>query len=66
MTVLERVHATPPDVNDRCDSVSCGAKALVTIKLKTGDLVFCGHHYDKLPPSFLEIMLGVCDTRVSA
>ena len=30
---------------DRCDS--CAAKALVRVTGITGDLMFCGHHYNK-------------------
>jgi hypothetical protein len=32
-------------VADRCDQ--CGAQAFVLVKLITGELVFCGHHYNK-------------------
>ena len=31
---------------DRCDS--CGAQAYVSVKGSTGDLMFCGHHYNKI------------------
>jgi hypothetical protein len=30
---------------DRCDS--CYAEALVLVKGVSGDLMFCGHHYNK-------------------
>ena len=30
---------------DRCDS--CGAQAYVQVRGISGELVFCGHHYDK-------------------
>jgi hypothetical protein len=30
---------------DRCDS--CGAQAYVQVKGISGELMFCGHHYDK-------------------
>jgi len=29
--------------DDRCDS--CGAQALVLVTMRSGDLLFCGHHY---------------------
>jgi hypothetical protein len=32
-------------VVDRCDQ--CGAQAFVLVKLLTGELMFCGHHYNK-------------------
>lgn len=31
---------------DRCDS--CNAEALVNVKGVSGDLLFCGHHYNKI------------------
>ena len=31
---------------DRCDS--CAAEALVKVTGLTGDLIFCGHHYNKI------------------
>jgi len=45
-------------VVDRCDS--CGSQAFVLVKLLSGELVFCGHHYnkysDKLNHSSYEIV----------
>ena len=32
--------------NDRCDS--CSAEALVSVKGVSGELLFCGHHYNKI------------------
>jgi hypothetical protein len=31
---------------DRCDS--CAAEALVKVTGLSGDLIFCGHHYNKI------------------
>jgi hypothetical protein len=31
---------------DRCDQ--CGAQAYVIVKGITGELMFCGHHYEKI------------------
>lgn len=31
---------------DRCDQ--CGAEALVQVTGLSGDLMFCGHHYNKI------------------
>jgi hypothetical protein len=33
-------------VSDRCDS--CGAQAYVQVIGVSGDLMFCGHHYEKI------------------
>jgi hypothetical protein len=52
---------------DRCDK--CGAQAYVQIKGSTGDLLFCGHHYDKImndPDAYTKMMafmLEVVDER---
>lgn len=54
-------------VIDRCDR--CGAQAYVMVKGSTGDLLFCGHHYDKImnnPDSYtkmMSFMLEVIDER---
>ena len=34
------------DANDRCDR--CAAHAYVKVIGKVGDLLFCGHHYNKI------------------
>jgi len=52
---------------DRCDS--CSAQAYVQIKGSTGDLMFCGHHYEKImnnPDAYTKMMafmLEVVDER---
>jgi len=52
---------------DRCDS--CAAEALVKITGINGDLMFCGHHYNKImdnPEGYakmMEFMLTVIDER---
>jgi hypothetical protein len=52
---------------DRCDS--CGAQAYVQVKGSTGDLMFCGHHYEKImnnPDAYTKMMafmLEVIDER---
>lgn len=33
--------------NDRCDAKECGAQAYVRVTGVTGELLFCGHHYNK-------------------
>ena len=32
-------------LQDRCDS--CGSEAFVLVRLISGELLFCGHHYNK-------------------
>ena len=42
---------------DRCDS--CAAEALVKITGLSGDLMFCGHHYNKImdnPEGYMKMM----------
>jgi hypothetical protein len=34
------------DATDRCDS--CAAEALVKVTGISGELLFCGHHYNKI------------------
>ena len=52
---------------DRCDS--CAAEALVKITGITGDLMFCGHHYNKIvdnPDGYakmMSFMLTIIDER---
>lgn len=52
---------------DRCDS--CAAQAYVRIKGSTGELLFCGHHYEKImnnPDAYTKMMgfmLEILDER---
>jgi hypothetical protein len=52
---------------DRCDS--CAAEALVKVTGLTGDLMFCGHHYNKImdnPTGYKKMMsfaLTIVDER---
>jgi hypothetical protein len=54
-------------VIDRCDR--CSAQAYVMVKGSTGELLFCGHHYDKImnnPDAYtkmMSFMLEVVDER---
>ena len=49
MTLTEETVVSVPikhlKVIDRCDQ--CGAQAFVIVKLLAGELMFCGHHYNK-------------------
>jgi hypothetical protein len=53
--------------SDRCDS--CAAEALVRVTGLSGDLMFCGHHYNKImdnPEGYKKMMsfaLTVLDER---
>lgn len=52
---------------DRCDK--CSAQAYVLVKGSTGDLMFCGHHYENImnnPDAYTKMMafmLEVVDER---
>jgi hypothetical protein len=52
---------------DRCDR--CGAEALVQVTGISGDLLFCGHHYNKVMAipdgynSMMSFMISVVDER---
>lgn len=39
------------NLNDRCDAGQCGAAALVKVSGVSGELFFCGHHYNKVEHS---------------
>ena len=45
-TTAEKVDEYQLNVSDRCDS--CGAQAYVWVNGVSGDLLFCGHHYNKI------------------
>ena len=55
------------NATDRCDS--CAAEALVKVTGLSGDLIFCGHHYNKImdnPEGYKKMMsfaLTVTDER---
>ena len=55
------------DATDRCDS--CAAEALVKVTGISGELLFCGHHYNKImdnPDGYskmMSFMLTVIDER---
>jgi hypothetical protein len=46
---------------DRCDS--CNSQAYVLVKLVTGDLMFCGHHYNKNERSIAKFAYEIIDER---
>jgi len=64
---IEEIKQDVLKVVDRCDQ--CGAQAFVLVKGATGDLMFCGHHYEKImnnPDAYTKMMafmLQVVDER---
>jgi hypothetical protein len=46
---------------DRCDQ--CGAEALVLVKGVSGDLMFCGHHYNKNEAALIKFSYEIIDER---
>lgn len=52
---------------DRCDS--CAAEALVQVTGLNGDLLFCGHHYNKIMSTtegynkMMSFMISIIDER---
>ena len=52
---------------DRCDS--CAAEALVKVTGMNGDLLFCGHHYNKIMDNaevykkMMSFMISIIDER---
>lgn len=52
-------------LNDRCDAGSCGAAALVKVSGVSGELLFCGHHYNKFEMSdnMIKFAFEVVDER---
>jgi hypothetical protein len=55
------------NATDRCDS--CAAEALVKVTGISGDLMFCGHHYNKIMDNpggyskMMSFMLTIVDER---
>ena len=48
-------------VIDRCDS--CNSQAYVLVKGVTGDLMFCGHHYNKNEAALIKFSYEIIDER---
>ena len=46
INTVEEVKSWVLKATDRCDS--CAAEALVQVTGLNGDLLFCGHHYNKI------------------
>jgi hypothetical protein len=54
-------------LNDRCDAGQCGAAALVKVSGVSGELLFCGHHYNKFEMSdnMIKFAFDIIDERWS-
>jgi hypothetical protein len=48
-------------LQDRCDS--CKAQAFVLVKLVSGELIFCGHHFNKYELNLRESAYEIVDER---
>ena len=48
---------------DRCDSKGCPAQAWVVAKFVTGELYFCGHHFDKYEIGLIRDEYYILDER---
>ena len=48
---------------DRCDASGCPAQAWVLVKFMTGELVFCGHHFDKYEAALYKDAYDIVDER---
>lgn len=64
---VEEVQEWVLKATDRCDS--CAAEALVQVTGLNGDLLFCGHHYNKIvnnPEGYkkmMSFMISIVDER---
>lgn len=57
--VVEKEYILGP--KDRCDS--CQAEALVWVNGVTGELLFCGHHFNKHEAKLREYAFEIVDER---
>ena len=48
-------------ISDRCDR--CGAEALVLVKGLSGELTFCGHHFNRYKVKLTEYSYEIVDER---
>ena len=65
--VLEETVERTLTLNDRCDGKACGAAALVKVSGVSGELFFCGHHYNKyeMSENMIKFAFEVVDERWS-
>ena len=48
---------------DRCDAKGCPAQAWVLIQFVTGELYFCGHHYNQNETGLFDTAVEIIDER---
>jgi len=61
MTLVSETSERVLKVIDRCDR--CDAQAFVLVSLINGELMFCGHHYNKYSNSLNKSAYKVVDER---
>ena len=61
MTETQIVEERQIKIADRCDR--CGAQAFVLVKGVSGELYFCGHHYQKNEAALIKFAYEVVDER---
>lgn len=62
MMIIEEVKQDQTlTLQDRCDS--CNAQAFVMVKLLSGELFFCGHHFTQHELSLRESAYEIVDER---
>jgi hypothetical protein len=57
----EEVYERKLNLQDRCDS--CKAQAFVLVKMANGELMFCGHHFNKFELNLRESAYEIVDER---
>lgn len=53
----------PLNASDRCDTGGCNAQAFVRIRLLTGNLIFCSHHFHTNELALAPVTITVDDYR---
>jgi hypothetical protein len=67
MTIQQEEQLWMLDATDRCDK--CAAQAYIKVIGNTGELLFCGHHYNKIVDSpagyekIMNFMIEIIDER---
>lgn len=60
-TTMEETSERILTLRDRCDA--CKAQAFVLVKLLSGELMFCGHHFNKNEAKLSEASYEIIDER---
>ena len=48
---------------DRCDAKGCPAQAFVLVQFVTGELYFCGHHFNENEAGLFDTAVDIIDER---